>query len=152
MYPTALIVHSWLRWLVVLTGLMAFFRAATGASGRKSWRPVDDRAGFWFVTALDLQVLIGLLLYFFLSPVTRAAMHDFGGAMKNAGLRFWGVEHVFGVLIGVALAHIGRARARKVDSLRRHKVTAVFFGLALVAILLSIPWPGTPNGRPLVRW
>jgi hypothetical protein len=152
MYSTALIIHSWLRWIVLLTGLVAFFRAATGASGRSSWRPVDDRAGFWFVTALDLQVLIGLLLYFFLSPVTREAMHDFGGAMKNAGLRFWGIEHVFGMLLGVAFAHIGRVRARKTDSLRRHKVTAVFFGLALAVLLVSIPWPGTANGRPLFRW
>jgi hypothetical protein len=152
MYAALLIVHSWLRWLVVVAGLMAFFRAASGASGRKSWRPADDRAGFWFVMALDLQVVIGLLLYFFLSPVTRQAMSDFGAAMKNAGLRFWGVEHVFGMLIGVALAHIGRVRTRKADSLRRHKVAAIFFGLALAAILLSIPWPGTVNGRPLIRW
>src|SRR5215212_5862068 len=119
MYAAALIVHSWLRWLVVLTGLMAFFRAASGASGRKPWRPSDDRAGFWFVMALDVQVLIGLLLYFFLSPLSRQALHDFGGAMKNTGLRFWGVEHAFGMLIGVALAHVGRVRTRKADSLRR---------------------------------
>ena len=152
MYAAALIVHSWLRWLVVLTGLMAFFRAASGASGRKPWRPSDDRAGFWFVMSLDVQVLIGLLLYFFLSPLSRQALHDFGGAMKNTGLRFWGVEHAFGMLIGVALAHVGRVRTRKADSLRRHKVAAVFFGLALAVILLSIPWPGTGNGRPLVRW
>jgi hypothetical protein len=72
--------------------------------------------------------------------------------MKNSGLRFWAVEHVFGMLIGVALAHIGRVRARKTDSLRRHKVAAIFFGLALAVILASIPWPGTPNGRPLLRW
>ena len=56
------------------------------------------------------------------------------------------------MIIGIALAHIGRARARKADSFRRHKVAAIFFGLALVVMLASIPWPGTPNGRPLVRW
>jgi hypothetical protein len=147
-----LTLHSWLRWLVLMTGVVAFARAAAGASGRKPWKPADDRAGFWFVTALDAQVLLGLILYAFLSPITHAAFGDFGAAMKNPGLRFWAVEHVFGMLIGVALAHIGRVRARKTDSLRRHKVAAIFFGLALAVILASIPWPGTPNGRPLLRW
>ena len=147
-----LTLHSWLRWLVLLTGVVAFVRAAAGASGRKPWKPSDDRAGFWFVTALDAQFTLGLILYAFLSPITRAAFGDFGAAMKNSGLRFWAVEHVFGMLIGVALAHIGRVRARKTDSLRRHKVAAIFFGLALAVILASIPWPGTPNGRPLLRW
>jgi hypothetical protein len=147
-----LTLHSWLRWLVLLTGVVAFVRAVAGASGRKPWKPSDDRAGFWFVTSLDAQFTLGLILYAFLSPITRAAFGDFGAAMKNSGLRFWAVEHVFGMLIGVALAHIGRVRARKTDSLRRHKVAAIFFGLALAVILASIPWPGTPNGRPLLRW
>jgi hypothetical protein len=34
---------------------------------------------------------------------------------------------------------------------RRHKLAAIFFGLALVAILATIPWPGMPAGRPLFR-
>jgi len=152
MSAVALTLHSWVRWLVILTGLVAFGRAAAGASGRKPWRPSDDRAGFWFVMALDIQLLLGLLLYLFFSPVTHVAFADFGAAMKNSALRFWAVEHVAGMIVGVALAHVGRVRTRKTDSLRRHRVAAIFFGLALVAILASIPWPGTPNGRPLLRW
>jgi hypothetical protein len=62
------------------------------------------------------------------------------------------IEHPFGMLIAIALLHVGRSRARKADSLRRHKVSAIFYGLALAAIVASIPWPGTPNGRPLLRW
>ena len=151
-YAAVLTLHSWIRWLVLLAGLAAFWRAAAGAARRKPWRPSDDRAGFWFVTALDLQVTLGLILYVFLSPVTHLAFGDFGAAMKNRGLRFWAVEHVVGMLLGLALAHIGRARTRKTDSLRRHRVAAIFFGLALVVILASIPWPGTPNGRPFLRW
>ena len=149
---TLLTIHSWMRWVVILTGLGAFARGAAGSSGRKSWTPADDRAGFWFVTALDLQLLLGLLLYAFFSPFTHQAFGDFGAAMKNPGLRFWAVEHVAGMVIGVALAHIGRVRSRKADSLRRHKVVAIFFGLSLLVILASIPWPGTANARPLLRW
>jgi hypothetical protein len=151
MYSSILLVHSWLRWIVILAGLVAFARAVLGASGRKSWTASDDRAGFWFLTALDVQMVLGLVLYFLFSDVTTAALSDFSGAMKVPAWRYWAVEHPFGMLIGITLAHVGRARSRKADSFRRHKVAAIFFGLALVAILVSIPWPGTSDARPLVR-
>jgi hypothetical protein len=152
LYAVVLTIHSWLRWLVILAGIIAFARAAAGASSRRPSTPADDKSGFWFTTMLDLQVLLGLILYVFLSPFTHAAFGDIGAAMKNSGLRFWLVEHPFGVLVGLALVHIGRARARKTDSLRRHRIVAIFFGLALVALLAAIPWPGTPYARPLLRW
>ena len=151
-YAAVLVIHSWLRWLVLLAGIVAFVRAASGAATGRGWTPTDDRAGFWFSIALDVQFLLGLILYVFLSPVTHAAFSNFAGAMKDSVQRFWAVEHIVGMFIAIALVHIGRARARKTDSLRRHRVAAIFFGLALVVILASIPWPGMPYGRPLLRW
>ena len=152
MYSAVLLVHSWVRWVVIVAGLYAAVRGLLGASRHARWTPADDRAGFWFVMFLDLQLTIGLVLYLFLSPFASAALHDIGGAMKDPVLRFWAVEHVFGMLIGVALAHVGRVRARRTDSLRRHRVAAIFYGLALIAILVSIPWPGSAHARPLLRW
>ena len=152
MYTTLLAVHSWLRWAVLIAALIAIFRAVSGILGKRPWTPTDDRAGFWFVNLMDLQMLLGLIMYFFLSPITKAAMSDFGAAMESAGLRFWAVEHVFGMIVAIALAHAGRARTKKVrPDAARHKVAAICFVLALLAILISIPWPGTPNGRPLLR-
>jgi hypothetical protein len=145
--------HSLLRWAVLLTGLIAVLRGFSGWRRRRPWTLADERAGFWFTLTLDLQVLLGLLLYAWLSPITRAAFQDFGGAMQNSGLRFFAVEHVFGMLVGIALAHIGRTKIHKTgNDERRHKLAAIFFALALLAIAASIPWPGTPNARPLFRW
>ena len=152
MYSSLLLVHSWLRWLVLLAGLVAVFRALEGWSGTRAWSRADDRAGFWFIMALDVQLLLGVALYFFLSPFTSEALGDFGAAMKNPGLRYWAIEHPFGMLIGMTLAHIGRARVRKSPAQRKHRVAAIFFGLALLIILASIPWPGMPNGRELFRF
>jgi len=151
-YAGVLFIHSWLRWIVILTGVAATIRAVAGAATGKSWTPTDDRSGFWFSIALDVQFLLGLILYVFLSPVTHAVFADFGGAMKNSVQRFWAVGHLVGMFIAIALVHMGRATARKTDSLRRHKVTAGFFVIALMVILASIPWPGLPYGRPLLRW
>ena len=152
MYSGVLLVHSWVRWAVAIAGVLALLRAVTGASSRRPWTAADDRAGLWFTIALDVQILIGLYLYFVLSPFTTDALQNFGAAMRTPALRFWAVEHPFGMLLGVVLAHVGRVRLRKAEPSRRHVIAAIFFGIALVAILASIPWPGTPNGRPWVRW
>jgi hypothetical protein len=152
MYNLVLTTHSWLRWAVLLVGLFAVMRAIAGAIGRRPWTPTDDRAGFWYGTLLDLQMLLGLLMYFALSPITKAALQDFAGAMRSSGLRFWAVEHVFGMIVAVVLVHAGRSRTKKLtDQTARHKAAAICFVLALLAILISIPWPGLPQERPLIR-
>ena len=153
MYPTFLLLHSWLRWAVILLGLVAVIRAIAGAAGKRPWMAADDRISRLFMHMLDLQMLIGLVLYFLLSPITKAAMSDFGGAMKVSAVRFWAIEHWLGMVVGIALVHIGIARSRRVsDGPRRHRILAIFFVLAMIAILASVPWPGMPNSRPLVRW
>jgi hypothetical protein len=150
-YSTVLAIHSWVRWAVLLTALAAVGRAAM--AGGRPWTRTDDRAGRLFSITLDIQFLLGILLYFALSPFTRQAMQDFGLAMRTTGLRFWAVEHVLGMVIALALAHIGRGRIRKAaDDRKRHRAALVFYTLALLAILVSIPWPGMPTGRPLLRW
>lgn len=152
MYETVLLIHSWLRWVVLVAGIFAVVRSFAGWQGTKPWTRADDRAGGIFVGSLDLQLLLGLLLYIFLSPFSTAAFEDFGGAMRNSVLRFWAVEHLFGMVIATALAHVGRVRARKATAARKHRTSAIFYTLALVVMLASIPWPGTPAGRVLFRW
>ena len=150
MYGFVLNVHSWMRWVVIATCLWSLLRAAT--AGGRPWTPADARASRIFVMALDVQVLLGLLLYVFLSPFTRQAMSDMATAMKVSALRFFVVEHLFGMLLAVAFAHIGAVKIRKApNDARRHRLALIFFSLALLAVFASIPWPGTPAARPLFR-
>ena len=152
MYDLLLFGHSWLRWLVLLTLLAAVARAIGGVSTRRPWTPVDDRAGVWATSALDLQMLLGLILYIFLSPVTQSAFVDMAAAMRAAPIRFFAVEHPVGMIAAIALAHVGRARARKAAmSESKHKQALIFFGLSLLVMLLSIPWPIGPGARSLFR-
>jgi hypothetical protein len=153
MYSALLTVHSWLRWVVLLIGLLAAARGISGWRTGRPWTLQDERIGRFFATSLDLQMLLGLALYFFLSPFTRMALQDFGAAMRTSSLRFWAVEHLFGMLVALVIAHVGRARIRKAPlDERRHKAAAIAFTLALLVIIASIPWPGLPNGRALFRW
>lgn len=153
MYTAFLVIHSWLRWLVLAAGVVAVIRGITGSAGRRtSWAAGDEAAGRWFVMGLDVQALLGIVIYLFLSPFTMSAWSDVAETMRNGPLRLIVVEHEVGMFIALALAHIGRARIRKTaDIARRHRLAAIFFGLALVVILLSIPWPFMPGGRALFR-
>ena len=152
MYSALLIIHNLLRWVVLLLAILAIVRAVLGITGRREWASGDQFAGQWFGRMLDVQLLIGLVLYIFLSPFTREAFGDFGAAMRNAPLRFFAVEHILAMSIAVALVHVGTVRVKKAkDAAQRHKSALIFYALALVLMLLSIPWPGTPGGRPLLR-
>jgi hypothetical protein len=150
MYAHVLAVHSWLRWLALVTAVGATFSALRGQVG--SDNSVADRWAMFAVTALDLQMLLGLILYLVLSPNMRPILENFGGAMQDPALRFWAVEHIGTMMIAVVLAHAGRVLARKAGTpdLKRRRLVACF-GLATILIIIGMPWPGRPGGRPLFR-
>jgi hypothetical protein len=151
-YAAFLVAHSTIRWLVLLFGLAVVGRGIAAWSGRP-WTDADARTAKLYLNTLNLQFLIGLILYVFLSPAIREALQDVGGAMRDGRLRFFLVEHLIGMFIGVALAHIGSARIKKAPTdARKHRTAAIFFGLSLLVIALSIPWPGTAAARPLITW
>jgi hypothetical protein len=107
--------------------------------------------GVAFVAGLHLNFVLGLVMYFALSPITTAAFSDMAQAMKTAALRFFVVEHPFGMLIAVALATVGSARVKRaVDDAAKHKRALIFYTIALLVVLASIPWPFYPAGRPLL--
>src|SRR5574341_579587 len=152
MYSLALIVHSWWRWVVLALLLAATIRAIGGRSTGRAWTGADRRANMLAVVSLDVQMLLGLLLYLFLSPFTLDALKDFGNAMRTANLRYWAVEHVVLMMGALIIAHIGNVLTRRATTdAARHLRGAIFFGLALLLAIIGTPGPGTPNGRELFR-
>jgi hypothetical protein len=147
-FDVVLVIHSVLRWVVVLGGLWAVVRAVGGLRAGRTWNASDDRAGLIFTVGLDVQLLLGLLLYAVLSPITTGAFGDMGEAMRNGYVRFWVVEHLTVALVAIALAHVGRVRVRRAAPAAKHRQALVFFGLALAAALVAVPWPFLSYGRP----
>ena len=141
MYSFVLATHNIVRWLVLIFGILAIIKAFIGWSGKKEWRGLDDKLGLGFIISLDVQVLLGLLLYLVFSPTTKAAFSDIGAAMADSDLRFFLVEHFLMMVIALVLAHIGRSRAKKADTdIAKHKNAAVFYTIAMLLILAAIPW------------
>jgi hypothetical protein len=150
MYTTLLILHSWIRWIALVAIVGATLAVVRGkVEGTSS---VADRWGLLAMMALDIQMLIGLILYLVVSPNMQEIRAHFGEAMKNPQLRFWAVEHVTAMFVALILVHVGRVLARKARTPAAKRVRLlVCFGIATVAMFLGTPWPGTPAGRPLFR-
>lgn len=152
LYMLVLIAHSWLRWAVLLAGLWACARALSGWNGQREWNATDRKSMLAYVSALDLQLLLGLVLYFVLSPITPSSMQQFGANMKVSALRFYSVEHVFGMVLALVVAHVTSVRIKRApDSRSRFRRQMLGVVVSLLMVLAAIPWPGLEWGRPLFR-
>ena len=139
MYTTILVLHSWLRWLALGAGV-----AATIAVGRGK----SDRLGTILLSTLDLQVLLGLALYFLVSPNMAEIRAHFGEAMKDPVARFWAVEHITTMFGAAIAAHVGRVLARRTaDPNAKRMKLLICYGIATVLMFLAVPWPGMRASR-----
>jgi putative Ca2+/H+ antiporter (TMEM165/GDT1 family) len=141
MYIEILRVHSILRWVLLLCLIITLVKYLVGWQGNRQWKKSDNILSIVFTSLMDIQLLLGLALYFFLSPITQFALSDFGAAMKDPELRFYAVEHFSMMLIAVVLVHIGRAKSKKIKIDRnKFKTAFIFFFIALIVMLVVIPW------------
>jgi hypothetical protein len=141
MYSIVTNVHTVLFVLVFILGLNLLFRAIRGLVSGGTFVDADRKAGLFFMISLHTQLLIGLVLYFFLSPITAAAFADFGAAMKDPATRLIAVEHISVNIIAVVLATIANAKNKKnIADAAKHKNALILNGIGLLLILSRIPW------------
>ncbi len=146
MYTLVIAIHNIFRWIVVILLVGSIVIAYRGWLMKLNWTEIDRRTGFFATIAVDIQLLLGVLLYFFLSPVTRDFLQNFGTAMQDPKLRFFGIEHVGFMVLGVVFAHLGSTLPRKTtEALGKHKRAALAFSLAALMIVAGMPWT-----RPLL--
>jgi hypothetical protein len=148
LYPHLLAAHNLIRWLILAAGIFAVFAAATGWNDNNPVSPMLRRTGSVFVMTMDLQFVIGLALYFWVSPLTQLAFQNMSLAMKDHELRFFSVEHLAYMFLAVLLAHVGSVVSRKAKTDRaKYRGATIAYSLSLLLILAGIPW-----WRPLLRW
>ncbi len=146
-----LILHNLLRWLILLAGAWAVINAITGLTSRRVYSSSDKRSGFLFTTLFDLQLLLGLILYFGNSWFTQLKE---GGAevMKNANARFFTLEHEIMMIVAWILVHVGSVAVKKAVISSKHKKMLIFFGIAFLLMLFATPFPfRTAVARPWFR-
>ena len=152
MYHSLLLLHSWSRWFVLIFGLIAVYRAYVGWTGRRPFLKADNGMGAAFSGFIWLQIILGLGLYFGLSPYGLKAM-KVAGAMKDPTARFFGMEHVAIMILAAIVAQVGRIVVKKTgDATLKHKKAFLYFGVALVLVVIMIPWGIWNPYRPLFRF
>ena len=152
MYNTLLAIHSLFRWLVLVSLLFAIFRGYQGWLSKKVFSGFDNSVRHWTATIAHVQLIVGLWLYF-VSPVIDYFLHYYKNAVKQSEIRFFGMEHNIMMLLAIVLITIGSAKAkRKKTDLEKFKTIAIWFTIALLIILVSIPWPfSSLASRPYYR-
>lgn len=144
-YTFTLAAHNLMRWIVVLLAIYALVRIYMGVFGKREFTETDRKALTFFSIGMDIQLLLGLLLYFFLSPITTAAFSNFGAAMRDSNTRFFAVEHIMIMIIAVVLAHVAVVTSRRATtSPARFKRAAIWLTLSVLAVAVAIPWAMRP--------
>lgn len=148
MYEAVLLLHSWVRWAVVAAALTALVASIGGRRSGLEWR---RGPGLVLVSAMDLQLLLGLALLA-VSPIPAVAFADMKAAMKDPTLRFFAVEHPTAMIAATALVHVGFAKAKRAtEAAKAWQAQVLFFSIAMLLVLASIPWPFRAIGRTLLR-
>lgn len=139
-------IHNILRWAVLVFGVWALINAVTGIASKRSFSGNDNRTSLFFMISCDVQLLLGLILYFngmwfnMMKNNAKEVMHD-------SVNRFFAVEHALMMIIAWLMVHIGRSMVKRADSdAGKHRRSLVWFGIAIVIILAMIPWPFRHEG------
>lgn len=123
--------HSGWRYIVFILLIVAVIQALAGWFGKKNYTEGNRKLNVFTLISAHIQLVFGLILYF-LSPLTKLPSSEAIG-------RYWKMEHISIMILAIILITIGNAKSKKVtDAVAKHKNIAIFFGLALVFIVVAI--------------
>ncbi|MCC7400334.1 MAG: hypothetical protein IT214_02520 [Chitinophagaceae bacterium] len=141
MYNVILHLHSGLRWLVLLLLLIVVYRSFF--AGSRPFGSTDRKFSLFTLIVCDFMILIGIYQWIAgnwgLESIQANGMKN---VMHDPILRFYAIEHPIGMLIAIIMVHIGWIYAKKdLPGAVKHKRVLLFYGLALLIIIVSLPWP-----------
>ena len=139
MHAALLHTHNLLRWVVLIAGVYAVIKAASGLSGDRPYASAR-RASAIFMGSVHVQLLLGLLLFLF-SPTVKEAMRDMAATMADADARFVIAEHPTLMVLAAIVVTVGSivAKGRATDA-ARHKSATIFMSVTMAMLLWGIPW------------
>lgn len=147
-----LIAHSILRWGVILFGLWAVISAVSGTMSKAAFTASSKKPGLFFMIFCDLQLVLGLVLYFKNSWFDGIKNYT-SEVMKIPSARFFAMEHGLAMIVAWFLVHIGYSSVKKADTdAKKYKRALIFFTIAFVLILAMIPWPFRETGIARDWW
>ncbi len=130
--------HSTLRWVVLILMIVAIAKAFSAWRSKQAFGGTRKLALYAMIT-LHLQLVLGLVLYF-----SRGWHQKWGqeNMMSDTLTRFFTMEHLVVMILAIALATIGYSGAKRMsDAIKQNRRVFIYYIIALILILSSIPWP-----------
>lgn len=126
--------HSYLRYFILISLLIVIVTSFIGWRSNKPYTALDNKFSLYLLIFTHLQLVVGLILYF-MSPFVQFN----GQTMSDKMTRYWTVEHVFMMIIVVALITIARATSKRMpNDQARHRRLAIFNIFALILIIATL--------------
>ena len=132
-------IHSYWAYLVVALLIITIVNAIINA--KKQYNDTSLRIALFTLIVSHIQLIIGFGWYF-MSPFWKGIKENgMGASMKDANVRLLAVEHPLMMIIAIALITIGFSKhKKKTTDAGKYKTLGLFYGIALLLVLVRIPW------------
>lgn len=143
MQPGLVHLHNLLRWIILILLLVSIYKSYVGWTSKKQFAAGDKKIWLFTMIASHITLLLGLYQwalgkYGFFKLVDMT----FGQAIEDKVRRFFLMEHPMMMILAIVFITLGYGMAKKpVDDTVKYKKAFIYFLLALVLILLAVPWP-----------
>lgn len=145
-----IVTHSIFRYLVLIVLVLTIYLAWEGLLLNKKYGKIDRILSGATSGISHVQLILGFVLYF-QSPVAQGFWAD--KSFRWTDNLFFGLVHFTLMSIAIVLITIGTALTkRETDDKKRFTIILQYFTIALLLILIAIPWPFSPLAqRPFIR-
>lgn len=133
--------HSMLRWVILILLLVSLYQAITKKESLA-------KTSLFLMISAHTMLLIGLYQWLMgrYGILSAGMMPEDASGLSKGYYRFFQIEHPLTMILAVILLTIARGKAKVQD----YKKTTRLLAIALVLILIRVPWPILKDvGRPL---
>ncbi|MEY2595977.1 MAG: hypothetical protein RI965_1249 [Bacteroidota bacterium] len=143
--------HNLLRWVILVLLVWSMVASYSGWKSKRIFSSKDKKIWLFTMIASHITLILGLYQWILGRFGLLTYVKPEGvSMMKNATLRFYQMEHPVMMIVSILLITLGYGMAKKsVEDEKKYKKAFQYFMIALVLILMAIPWPFREVGRPL---
>ena len=143
--------HNLLRWVILVFLLLSVIKSYNGWKSNKAFASGDRKTWLFTMIAAHITLLLGIYqwtlgrfgIFTYVKP-------EGVSMMKDATLRFYQMEHPLMMIVSIVLITLGYGMSKKqVSDEEKFKKAFKYFTIALLLILIAVPWPFREIGRPL---
>lgn len=135
--------HNLLRWVILVLLVISIARAFIGWRSKKVFTPNTRKIWLFTLIAAHITLLVGLYQWLFgRFGLLKISMPEGTSVMKDKFFRFFWVEHPVFMILAIVLITLGYGMAKKpVPDVVKFRKAFWFFIIALLMILVAVPWP-----------